>query len=328
MLEVKELVGQVVDALRKQVAGAIGPVIARLETIERALADRPAPERGEPGQNGDPGERGDIGQKGDPGDPGAQGEPGEAGTKGDAGERGEKGDPGPQGERGEPGPAGEKGDRGNVGPAGDVGPPGEKGEKGDLGLQGKAGDPGAIGERGPAGEKGERGLDGRDAALIEPMPAIDETRSYAKGTWAKHRGGLWVSRQVTQGMVGWDCIVDGVADINIVQGEDMRSLSLSVERSSGEVVRKEWTTPVVIYRGIFREDEAYGIGDSTTRGGSTWVLVDEQKGKPGEEGSGWQLAAKCGRDGRDGLKGEKGERGAEGKSGRDLTQMDSNGRKF
>jgi hypothetical protein len=56
--------------------------------------------------------------------------------------------------------------------------------------------------------------------------------------------------------------------------------------------------------------------------------VDEQKGKPGEEGSGWQLAAKCGRDGRDGLKGEKGERGAEGKSGRDLTQMDSNGRKF
>ena len=174
----------------------------------------------------------------------------------------------------------------------------------------------------------KNGTDGRDATLIEPMPSIDETRSYAKGTWAKHRGGLWVARQVTQGMVGWDCVVDGVAGVQLTQGEDLRSMSLAVECSSGVSVSKAWAMPVVIYRGIWKEGDEYAVGDSATRGGSTWILMAEQRGTPGEEGSGWQLAAKCGRNGRDGLKGEKGDRGAEGKGGRDLTQMDWTGQKF
>lgn len=158
-----------------------------------------------------------------------------------------------------------------------------------------------------------------------PLLGIDETRSYAKGTWSKHLGGLWVARAQTEGMVGWDCVVEGVAAVEVQQDDDLRSFGIKLILSTGKSQQLQFSVPAMIYRGAWNEnaDRPYTKGDTTTRDGSLWVLMaDEQKAAPGTPNTdtGWKLAAKRGRDGRDGIKGEKGERGAQGRDGRDLTQ--------
>jgi hypothetical protein len=214
---------------------------------------------------------------------------------------------------GEPGPQGPAGSDGAAGAAG------AQGEKGIDGAPGVKGDPGGDGRDGRDGKDGRDGAAGRDGADIQPLPAIDAAKSYPPGIWAKHAGGLWVSRSHTDAMNGWDCVVNGIDTISMGVGDDLRTLSLSVRCSNGQVVEQTKALPVVLYRGIWREGEIYAKGDSSTRDGSTWILMaDEQKGQPGEADSGWVLATKRGRDGRDGVKGEKGERGAEGRAGKDI----------
>lgn len=188
---------------------------------------------------------------------------------------------------------------------------------------------GIDGPPGPRGQDGRDGMDGRDATLIDPIPEIDETRSYARGTWAKHLGGLWLARGVTVGMVGWDCIIDGIAGFDVSGDEHGRDFVAVLRSSSGLESRHEFHVPALIYRGVWRESEVYTQGDATTRDGSVWMLTTpKQAGKPGSDGSGWQLAVKKGTDGRAGIRGDKGERGAEGRPGRDLTQMTLDGRKY
>lgn len=58
-------------------------------------------------------------------------------------------------------------------------------------------------------------------------------------------------------------------------------------------------TENMIYRGVFKEGEAYMPGDVVTWGGSSWVAKVETTLKPdGPDGS-WQLSVKRGRDGKD-----------------------------
>ena len=205
-------------------------------------------------------------------------------------------------------------------------PAGRDGVDGRDGIDGKDGQDGRDGRD---GKDGRDGTTGRDGAEIQPLPAIDPAKSYPQGTWAKHAGGLWLSRAATDGMTGWDCIVNGLAAVQVQAAEDLRSVTFGIEQSSGAADRKTLTLPTMIHRGVWREEDLYHRGDSTTRDGSMWVLMtDEQKGKPGDDGSGWVLSVKRGRDGRDGLRGEKGERGAEGRAGKDLTQMTFDGRKY
>lgn len=245
------------------------------------------------------------------------------------GDRGDKGDPG---ENGKDGAAGQRGDKGEKGDKGDQGERGENGEKGDQGEKGERGHPGqdgSTGMQGGKGDSGENGKDGMHAVEIRPLMMIDDQRSYSAGTWAKHAGGLWLARQDTVGMDGWDCIISGIASIDIDLSDDMRSVSVSVQLSAGRIETKTLSMPAIIYRGIWKEDDQYSRGDSTTREGSMWILTDEdQKGRPGDADSGWTLSAKRGNHGRDGLKGEKGERGAGGRDGQDLTQLGPDGRKW
>lgn len=56
------------------------------------------------------------------------------------------------------------------------------------------------------------------------------------------------------------------------------------------------------YRGAYREGEWYDCGDTTTYGGSCWVLmVEKSNAVPGRGNSDWRLAVKVGRDGKDGV---------------------------
>ncbi|HCN9157807.1 TPA: phage gp6-like head-tail connector protein [Escherichia coli] len=145
----------------------------------------------------------------------------------------------------------------------------------------------------------EKGDDGKDALSIELEPFIDEQKSYPRGTYATHNGGLWRSHEKTHGMRGWECIVDGVSSVDIKQ-DNQRTFSISLERASGAVEVKSFDVPVTIYRDVFKTGTEYQPGDTVTWGGSMWHCNEPTTDKPGETGSkGWTLAVKKGRDLRD-----------------------------
>lgn len=145
----------------------------------------------------------------------------------------------------------------------------------------------------------EPGSDGKDALSIELEPFIDEKKSYPRGTYATHNGGLWRSHEKTHGMRGWECIVDGVSNVDIKQ-DNQRTFSISLERASGAVEVKSFYVPVTIYRDVFKTGTEYQPGDTVTWGGSMWHCNEPTTDKPGETGSkGWTLAVKKGRDLRD-----------------------------
>lgn len=145
----------------------------------------------------------------------------------------------------------------------------------------------------------EKGDDGKDALSIELEPFIDEQKSYPRGTYATHNGGLWRSHEKTHGMRGWECIVDGVSNVDIKQ-DNQRKFSISLERASGAVEVKSFDVPVTIYRDVFKAGTEYQPGDTVTWGGSMWHCNEPTTDKPGETGSkGWTLAVKKGRDLRD-----------------------------
>lgn len=151
----------------------------------------------------------------------------------------------------------------------------------------------------PAAEPGKDGEDGRDAMSLEILPFIDEGKSYPRGSYATHNGGLWRAYEKTHGMRGWECLVDGVAGVDI-QRSEQRSFTLTVNRTSGARETKTFDVPVMIYQGVFKSGQEYIPGDTVTWGGSLWHCDETTQDKPGENGSkGWTLAAKRGRDGRD-----------------------------
>jgi hypothetical protein len=147
------------------------------------------------------------------------------------------------------------------------------------------------------------GEHGRDALDIEILPAINETRRYARGTYASHNGGLWRAMRSTEGMDGWECVVRGIESMQLVQGENAKAFMLQVEMSDGSQVGKSFFLPAMIYRGVFREGEDYTPGDTVTWGGSLWHCNEQTKDKPTDGSKAWQLAAKRGRDGKDGRDG-------------------------
>ncbi|MDK6747513.1 phage gp6-like head-tail connector protein [Citrobacter sp. UMB8248A] len=151
----------------------------------------------------------------------------------------------------------------------------------------------------PAPEPGRPGEDGRDALALELLPFIDESKSYPRGSYATHNGGLWRAYEKTHGMRGWECVVDGVAGVDVSM-EGMRNFTVTVNRASGASEKKAFGVPVMVYRGVFKSGDEYLPGDTVTWGGSLWHCDEQTQDKPGETGSkGWTLAAKRGRDGRD-----------------------------
>lgn len=150
----------------------------------------------------------------------------------------------------------------------------------------------------PKPEDGDPGEDGKDALQLEILPMIDAEKAYPRGTYAIHQGGLWRSYQKTTGMNGWECLVDGISDIDITQADE-RNFTVTAIKSSGDKTEKTFSVPVMIYRDIFKDGEKYLPGDSVTWGGSVWYCNEATGDKPGEDGSkGWKLAVKRGRDAR------------------------------
>lgn len=156
---------------------------------------------------------------------------------------------------------------------------------------------------------GKPGADGRDALQLEVLPAIDEQKSYTRGTYAKHAGGLWRSFEQTSGMRGWECIVDGIADVVISPSEeDPRVVGVEVKRASGASDAVVIAVPAMVYKGVFKSEsgDGYAIGDTVTWAGSLWHCnVTGTKALPGDRSADWTLAVKKGRDGREVVKTER-----------------------
>jgi len=77
--------------------------------------------------------------------------------------------------------------------------------------------------------------------------------------------------------------------------------TVTLKFTKGERVKEfAFTLPVVIDRGIYAEGKEYKAGDGATWAGSFWIAQKDTSSKPGEGGD-WRLAVKKGRDGRDGV---------------------------
>lgn len=140
--------------------------------------------------------------------------------------------------------------------------------------------------------------DGRDAIDLEILPAIDETKQYARGTYAAHDGGLWKSYERTSAMRGWECIVEGLKAVSVTQDGD-REFSVTLAKSSGAEVVQKFALPIQIYKGVYRDDEAYDAHDNVTWAGSQWTSTKaENTDKPGSSDA-WTLCVKAGRNGKD-----------------------------
>lgn len=210
---------------------------------------------------------------------------------------------------------------------------------------------GLRGEKGEDGRDGRDGRDakgepGRDALQIDILPAIDETRSYPRATYAHLRGGVVRSIRTTEPLAdgdfekaGWVVFIDGETAYDVTQADE-RTFTVRREMLSGKVFERSFAIPAVVDREVYREGEAYKRGDGVTWGRHFWIARRDTTAKP-EAGDDWRLAVKSGRDGadaywvarRNGFAGTETEwlaslRGKEGKPGKDLTQQNQDGRKF
>ena len=148
------------------------------------------------------------------------------------------------------------------------------------------------------------GADGKDATDITILPEIDFSKSYPRGTWAHHKGGLWKTYSATNGERGWDCVVKGVDAVSIDKDSE-RDITINISLSNGDIVQKSFHEPVLLYKGIYDEkrDGEYTEGDTVTCGGSVWYCKSDNPGRPSTENRNWQLAVKHGQHGKDGRNG-------------------------
>ncbi len=214
------------------------------------------------------------------------------------------------------------------GAVGPIGPQGAEGVRGQDGRDGKDGSSGAAGVEGKAGEKGLDGKDGRDgregkdgrdgangrdALDIEILPAVDETKSYPRGTWAQYKGGI-----AKFDGVSWKMLIEGpaeargIASMELADTDDPRVKSVHVKFTDGMVDSSRIRFKgIQLFKGV-HESGTYEQGDTVTHGGSQWVcMVESTKETPGASHD-WQLSVKRGKDGKS-ITGPQGETGAPGR---------------
>lgn len=320
----------VADAVQQRIEHHVAPLLARLAQLE---ATQPVP--------------GERGEKGEQGEPGPQGERGADGVtpapedleplvqkvfavhapllKGEQGERGPQGEPGADADVAALertlrelidakftalDAAIQKRVEDAAAAIEVVVPTPKDGIDGKDGLPGAAGRDGQDGQDGQDGRDGKDGRDGRDALDLVLLNGIAADRSYSRGTWVQHRGGVFVADRDTDllgeaalhepdalRMSGWRCVVRGVVALDFAyDGERAFTVRAALTDSKQE---QQFKLPVVLDRGVWDEQRAYDCGDAVTCEGAMWIAqAPSSKARPGTADA-WRLAVKRGRDGRD-----------------------------
>lgn len=172
-------------------------------------------------------------------------------------------------------------------------------------VAGKDGEKGADGQNGidgQAGADGQNGIDGRDALQLDILPEIVATKSYPRGTYAQHDGGVFKASRTTDPIAGiephragWDVVLRGVSGVEVEQLNDS-TLAIKTKMTGGTDHVAKFSIPVMVYKGVWTSGE-YQKGETVTWGGSVWHCNEATDTKPGEGGA-WTLAVKRGRDGK------------------------------
>lgn len=203
---------------------------------------------------------------------------------------------------------------GKDGAPGARGPAGEsiKGDKGDPGANAEPVHPDTIARMVleevqrvvaalPHAKDGEPG---RDALAHDILPGIDESKSYPRGTFAEHRGGVIRAIRntdpITGGLdrAGWVVSMNGIADETEETLDEGRTIKRRTVYTNGRELVRESKTSAVIYRGVWREGE-FQRGDVATWSGCSWHCEKPTTDKPGTSDA-WKMMVKSGRDGKDG----------------------------
>jgi hypothetical protein len=144
----------------------------------------------------------------------------------------------------------------------------------------------------PAPKDGEPGKPGRDG-----LDAVEFLRSdgnlivtLSNGT-TKDLGPI----NGKDGAPGKDGM--GFDDLDVTYDGE-RTFKLKFARP-GDVKEFEFSIPVAIYRGVFKEGDAYKQGDTVTWGGHLYHCDTDTSDKPDGEQRCWTLAVRRGRDGKD-----------------------------
>ena len=166
----------------------------------------------------------------------------------------------------------------------------------------KDGQDGAPGEKGADGVPGRDGKDGIDA--VDVMIDREGGLVFTMADGRMKNVGLVVGKDGEAGLNGKDGApgINGKDGLDGVGFDDM-DLEIDEEGAMIKFVKgdavKQFRIPVPIDRGVFREGTQYRKGDGVSFGGS-WFIAQEDTGEKPENGKGWRLAVKRGRDGKDG----------------------------
>lgn len=300
--DVNALAQKMIAAVKVHVAAAVAAFVTRDE-LDARLKAIPAGPRGE---------KGDAGERGADADPQLIREAVDAALPALA-ERvvedriedvkqyalmGLKGDPGKQGERGE------------RGPAADLEPLRAQMIEEVARRVDAVADEITVpkdGKDGRDGADGKEGAPGRDAAELDILPSIDEAKSYRRGTWASHNGGLIRAARQTDPVkdgalleAGWVVMVEGLACPPVfTQGDDPREITCAAMLTSGVKATTTFRMPAMVYQEVWREGE-YEHGDVVTYAGSAWHCQEKTTDQPGNSAA-WKLMVKKGAPGKDGV---------------------------
>jgi hypothetical protein len=259
------------------------------------------------GKDGSTGRDGTDGADGNNGIDGKDGEPGLPGKDGIDGKDGRDGVDGKDGTPGLDGPAGPAGDTGNDGKDGSLGEPGNDGKDGVDGKDGQPGLPGQKGLDGRDGLDGKDGINGKDG--LDAVSFLRDANGHLVATMSDGTTkdlGLVDGKDGAAGLNG----KDGSAGRDGLDGFGFDDLTVEYDGERGfafKFIKGERTKefrfsiPVVLDKGVYKDDTAYEIGDAVTYGGAYWICQDNVKAAPGLPDSGWRLAVKRGRDGKDGI---------------------------
>ena len=163
----------------------------------------------------------------------------------------------------------------------------------------------AAGRDGRDGRVGEQGEPGKDAAEFDILNGMDESASYQRGVYVKHRNGIFRAYRTTDPVTdknyeaaGWMCMQSNIVDIVESLAPDQRTVIKTHEFSDGSLITSKYKSTAMIYRGVFKEGQPYETGDVVTAAGSSWVCGGSTIEKPGVSKH-WTLAIKRGSDGKD-----------------------------
>lgn len=257
------------------VKAATAPLLARLDALEKALADRPEPQAGKDGRDGIDGKDG-ASVTADDVLPVLQRHVDEYLASIPAPKDGKDGADGQDGAPGEPGRDGRDGVNG------------KDGSPGRDGTDGKDGEPGKPGEKGADGIGLAGAMIDRDSNLVVTL-TNGETK--ALGAVVGKDGAPGEDGKPGRDGIGFD---DMTLDYD---GE--RTFTFLFQRGE-RIEERKFVAPVMLDCGVYRPDTAYAKGDAVTYGGSLWIAQRETKARP-DSSADWRLAVKKGRDGKDGL---------------------------